>query len=323
MKVFIAQPIPENAAKILKEGGLEVEENKENKVLSKSELIEKLQDKDISLSLLTDKIDQEVFDGCPNLKMVSNYAVGYNNIDIKAATAKNIPVGNTPGVLTDATADMAFALLIGAARLLLPADKFTREGKFTKWEPLAFLGQELKGKTLGIIGAGRIGSAMAQRGHFGFDMEILYTNRSENEKLNNEMNAKQVSLEKLLEKSDFVSIHVPLTEETKHLIGEKELQTMKKSAILINTARGPIVDEGALANALKNGEIFSAGLDVYEEEPTIHPTLLKLDNVILAPHIASATIHTREEMARLAAENIVAFTKGEKAPSIVNLEDLQ
>ena len=320
MKVYISRPIPNNAVEILREAGIDVEINPENKVLKKSELIKAIQNKDALLCLLTDPIDDEVLASNPNLKIVSNYAVGYNNVDIPAATARKILVTNTPGVLTETTADLAFALLMGAGRKLIAADKFTRDGKFDKWEPLGFLGQDIHGATLGIIGAGKIGTATARKGHKGFAMRILYFDPNVNEYINNELDGMRVSMEELLKESDFVSLHVPLTEKTRHMIGKKELQMMKKTAYLINTARGPVVDEEALVWALKTGEISGAGLDVYENEPAVHPDLLKLDNVILAPHIASASVHTRQEMARIAAENIVAFFRKEEIPSPVNPE---
>ncbi|MCF7906235.1 D-glycerate dehydrogenase [Candidatus Gracilibacteria bacterium] len=321
-KIYISQPIPENALKILRDGGLEVETNTDNRVLEKSELMQAIQGKDGLLSLLTDTVDAEVLSANPNLKIVSNYAVGYNNIDVQAATERNILVTNTPGVLTETTADLAFALLMASARKLLEADKFTRAGKFHKWEPLGFLGQDIHGATLGIVGAGKIGTATARKGHKGFGMRILYFDPNENDYLNNELQATKVSLEELLQESDFVSLHVPLIEKTHHLIGAQELSLMKPTAYLINTARGPVVDEATLAEALQKGTIAGAGLDVYENEPDVHPDLLNLDNVILAPHIASASIHTRQEMARIAAENIVAFFEGEDIPSPVNPEIL-
>jgi len=322
MKVFISRPIPENAYEILRSNGLDIEINPENTILSKEELIEKIKDKDILLSLLTDKIDEEVLSSNPNLKLVSNYAVGFNNVDITSATKNNILITNTPGVLDNTTADLGFTLLMSAARQILQADTFTREGKFDKWEPLGFLGEDIHHATLGIVGAGRIGQAMAKRGHKGFDMNILYSDPYENDYLNNELKAKKVELNELLEKSDFVSLHVPLLDSTHHLISTDQLKLMKKSAILINTSRGPVIDEIALVEALKTGEIKAAGLDVYENEPEVNSGLIKLDNAVLVPHIASASIKTRGEMARIAAENIVAFAKGEKPQAMVNPEIL-
>ncbi|MCF7917975.1 D-glycerate dehydrogenase [Candidatus Gracilibacteria bacterium] len=321
MKVYIARPIPQNAYQILRDGGLDVEINPENRILTKSELIQKLQGKDILLSLLTDPVDGEVLDGAPSVKLVSNYAVGYNNIDVAAATSRGVLVTNTPGVLTETTADLAFCLLATCARQILPADSFTREGKFDKWEPLGFLGQEMYGATLGIIGAGRIGTAMAKRGAKGFDMNILYSDPKPKSDMES-LGGRKVEMDELLAQSDFISLHVPLNESTKHLLGKQEFKKMKKSAILINTARGPVVDEAALAEALETGEIAGVGLDVYENEPTIHPGLLKTQKAVIVPHIGSASLKTREAMARIAAENIVAFVNGTEIPAPVNPEVL-
>lgn len=321
MKVYIARPIPDNAAQILRDAGLEVEINPENRILSTPELIEKLKDKDVLLSLLTDPVGPELLDAVPNIRLVSNYAVGYNNINVEAATERGVLVTNTPGVLTETTADLAFSLLMTCARLILPADKFTRDGKFDKWEPLGFLGQEVYGATLGIIGAGRIGTATARRGAKGFDMNIVYYDPKENEEMN-AMGGRKVSMDELLEKSDFISIHVPLNEATTHMIGAEEFKKMKKTAIIINTARGPVIDEAAMADALEKGEITGAGLDVFEKEPEIHPFLLKSDKAVIVPHIGSGSVQSREAMARIAAENIVAFAKGEKIPAPVNPEVL-
>jgi glyoxylate reductase len=268
------------------------------------------------LSLLTDKMDGEVMDAAgPQLKVISNYAVGYDNVDVAAATARGIQVGNTPGVLTETTADFAFALLMAAARRVVEGDQFTREGKWKTWGPSLLLGQDVHGATLGLVGYGRIGRAVAKRAQ-GFDMRILYTDRSANDR---EYGGEAVDLETLLRESDFVSLHVPLTEETHHLINEERLEMMKRTAVLINTARGSVVDHRALYEALVNGVIGYAALDVTEPEPiAADDPLLELENIIVVPHIASATVATRGKMARMAAENLIAGLKGERLPFSVN-----
>jgi len=272
--------------------------------------------------LLTDPIDGEIMDALPTVKIFANYAVGFNNIDVEAATKRKVAITNTPGVLTDTTADFAWTLLMAAGRRLVEADKYCRAGKYEGWGPMLFLGHDIHHKTLGIVGMGRIGQAVARRAH-GFEMKILYTDefRLPPEK-EQELRATFVSLEQLLKESDFVSLHVPLMASTKHLIGKKQLEMMKKTAVLVNTSRGPVVDERALVEALKNQTIFAAGLDVYEEEPRLAPGLADLDNVTIPPHIASASIDTRAKMATMAASNIIAFFKGEKPPNIVNPEVL-
>lgn len=309
MKVYITYQIPEIAVRLLKEH-FEVEVNR-GKHLSKKELIEKIKDADGVLCLLNNTIDAEVMDNAKRIKIFANYAVGFNNIDVLEAKKRGIIVTNTPDVLTDATADLAFTLLLSVARRIVEADKFTREGKFTGWEPNLFLGCDIKGKTLGIIGAGRIGKAFAKRS-MGFDMKIIYHNRRRDLEFERDFNAVYVDKETLIKESDFISLHAPLTDETYHIISEKDFDMMKETAILINTARGPLVDEKALVKALKNRRIFGAGLDVYEFEPQIEEEFKSMDNVILLPHIGSATINTRNEMARLAAENIIRVLKGQK-----------
>jgi len=299
----------------------DMEVNPEDRVLTKKEVIENMKDKDALLCLLTDTIDAEVMDSNPGLKVISNYAVGYNNIDVEAATERGIPVCNTPGVLTDTTADLAWSLLFSAARRVVEGDRFTRAGKYDGWAPMLFLGRDITGKTLGVIGTGRIGTAVAKRS-VGFRMKVIYTDVVPNEELEKEIGAERVEMEQLLKEADFISVHVPLMESTTHLIGEKELKMMKETAILINNSRGPVIDEKALVKALKDGEIAYAGLDVFEEEPELAPGLADLDNVVLLPHLGSASIETRTKMALLAAENAIAAIKGERPPHIVNPEVL-
>lgn len=318
MKVFVTRKIPEPGIEILRKE-FEIEVNPYDRVLPKEKIIKGLKGKDGLLCLLTDSIDADVINSEPKLKMISSYAVGYNNIDIKAATKRGIPVSNTPGVLTDATSDMAWALLFSVARRIVEADKFTRAGKFKGWGPMLMHGQDVTNKTLGVVGAGRIGTAFALKSK-GFNMNVLYVDEKKNETLEKEVNAKKVTFDELIKKSDFISLHVPLIPSTHHLIGEKELEMMKKNAVLINTSRGPVVDEQALVFALKEKQIFGAGLDVYEHEPEIAKELKKLDNAIIQPHSASATIETRTKMAVMAAENMVAGLKGKVPNNCVNME---
>lgn len=291
----------------------------------RSVLIEKVRDKDGLLCLLTDRIDAEVMDAAPNLKVISTYSVGYDHIDIDAATKRGIYVCFTPGVLTNATADFTWALLLAAARRVCEADRYVRSGKWDKpWNPFMLLGVDVYGKTLGIIGLGRIGRAVAERAR-GFNMKVIYYDLyrlppSEEAKLGVEYR----SLEDVLRSADFVSIHVPLSKETYHLIGERELRLMKPSAILVNTSRGPVVDEKALYKALKEGWIRAAGIDVWEQEPTPKDNpLLTLDNIVAAPHIASASEEARSSMAEMAARNLVAVLKGEMPPALANPDVLK
>jgi len=318
MKIFVTRIIPKPGLELLRKE-FDVEVNPYDRVLSKEEIIKGLQGKDGLLCLLTDPIDKDVINSEPKLKMIANYAVGYDNVDIRAATEGRIPVSNTPGVLTDATAEMAWALLFSVARHIVEGDKFTRSGGFKGWAPMLMLGQDVSNKTLGIIGAGRIGTAFALKSK-GFNMNVLYVDSRLNEKLENELGAKKVDLPFLLKESDFISLHVSLNSSTYHMISEKELKRMKKNAVLINTSRGAVIDEQALVNALKKKWIFGAGLDVYEHEPEISDELKKLQNVILQPHSASATIETRTNMAIMAAENMIAGLKGEIPPNCVNTE---
>lgn len=262
------------------------------------------------LSTATEKIDGEVLDAAgDDLQVVANMAVGYDNIDVEAAKERGVIVTNTPGVLDETTADVAFALVLAAARRLGEAERLLRAGGWEWWGPKQLVGVDVWGKKLGVVGMGRIGAAVARRAK-GFGMEVVYHNRSRDEEAERELEARYLDLGDLLETVDFVSIHTPLTDKTRHLIGPAELEKMKPTAVLVNTSRGPVVDESALAEALAEGRIFAAGLDVYEEEPKVHPKLLDLDNVVLAPHVGSASVETRERMAALAAENIVAVLSG-------------
>lgn len=305
------------ATREIPEAGLRLLEDFDVTVLSEAppdrdELLEAVRGASGILSILTETIDAEVMDAAgEDLKVVSNLAVGLDNIDIEAANERGIVVTNTPGVLDETTADTAFMLLLAAARRLGEAERFLRAGKWNAWGPKQFTGPDVWGKTLGIVGFGRIGQAVARRAK-GFGMDVLYTARSRKEEAEKEIGARYAYLDELLESSDFVSIHTPLTEETQHLIGKSELEVMKSGAVLVNTSRGPVVDESALADALENGGIFAAGLDVYEEEPKVHPKLLKLENVVLVPHIGSASIETRDKMAMLAARNLRAVLDGEE-----------
>jgi lactate dehydrogenase-like 2-hydroxyacid dehydrogenase len=318
MKVFVTRRIPEPGLNLLRKE-FEVEINPFDRPLSKEEIIEELKGKDGLLCLLTDPIDESVIKSESKLKMIANYAVGYDNVDIKVATDRGIPVSNTPGVLTDTTAEMAWALLFSVARRIVESDEFTRSGRFKGWSPMLMLGQDVSNKTLGIIGAGRIGTVFAIKSK-GFNMNILYVDNRLNEILENELGAKKVDLPFLLKESDYISLHVALNTSTYHMISEKELKMMKKNAVLINTSRGPVINEKALVKALKEKWIFGAGLDVYEHEPEISDELKKLDNIIIQPHSASATIETRTKMAITAAENMIAGLKGEIPPNCVNTE---
>ncbi|MPW39792.1 D-glycerate dehydrogenase [Thermococcus sp. 101 C5] len=321
-KVFITRQIPENGIKMIEEF-YEIELWEDPKAPPREVLLEKVREVDALVTLVTDKVDEELLENAPRLRIIAQYAVGYDNIDIEGATKRGIYVTNTPGVLTDATADLAFALLLSVARRIVEADAFVRSGEWKKsevgWHPLMFLGYGLKGKTLGIVGFGRIGQAMAKRAR-GFGMRIIYYSRTRKPEAEKEIDAEYVDFETLLKESDFISLHVPLTKETYHLIGEKELKLMKPNAILINTSRGAVVDTNALIKALKEGWIAGAGLDVFEEEPYYNEELFKLKNVVLAPHIGSATHEAREGMAELVAKNLIAFAKGEIPPNIVNKE---
>ncbi len=317
MKILVTGRLPEAVIAMLR-ADHEVVANELDQPMPREHILRNITDKHGLISILTDRIDAELMDRAPNLRMIANYAVGYDNIDIHAATARGIRVSNTPGVLTDATADLTFALILAVSRRLIEGDSRVRGGKFKYLAPFLFLGSEVSGKTLGIVGLGLIGKAVARRAS-GFGMNILYHSRHRivdaEEK---SIGITYVDLTTLLSESDFVSLHVPLTEQTRHLIGQNELELMKSGAYLINAARGPVVDEEALVRALRARKIAGAGLDVYEHEPELTQGLTDLDNVVLLPHIGSATIETRTKMAWLAAENLNAGLAGKIPPNCLN-----
>jgi glyoxylate reductase len=315
LKVLVTREIPEAGLRLLEDFDVSVLYERPPE---RGELLEAVRGANGILSTATDKIDGEVMDAAgEGLKVVANMAVGYDNIDVKAAEERGVVVTNTPGVLDETTADVAFMLMLAAARRLGEGERLLRAGKWEWWGPKQLRGLDVWGRKLGIVGMGRIGQAVARRAR-GFGMEILYHNRSRKEDAENELGVRYLGLEDLLRESDFVSIHTPLTGETRHLIGKRELDLMKPTAVLVNTSRGPVVDEGSLADALESGRIFAAGLDVYEEEPKVHPKLLELENVVLAPHIGSASMETRDKMATLAAENLRAVLSGEPAKTPVD-----
>jgi glyoxylate reductase len=293
-----------------------------DKPLGPRELAARLRGRQGLVCLITDTIDAALLDACPELKVVSNVAVGFNNIDVNAATQHGVVVTNTPDVLTETTADFAWTLLMATARRVVEADRYVREGKFTQWEYMLLLGGDVHGKTLGIIGFGRIGRAMARRAS-GFNMRVLYQDAiAADAATEKELRATRVDSATLLRESDFVSLHTPLLPETQHLINAQTLSTMKKTAYLINASRGPVVDEAALAEALRGGRIAGAGIDVFEREPDVHPALIGLPNVVLAPHIASASSDTRVKMANLAVDNCLAVLEGKAPLTPVNSEVL-
>ena len=317
-KVYVTRRIPEAGLAMLK-AKFEVVVNPEDRPLTRKELLSNIADADGVLCLLTDRIDGEVFDSAKKTRGFANYAVGYDNMDVAEATRRKIPLSNTPNVLTNATAEMAWALLFSAARRVIESDAVMRSGTWKGWGPLQFIGQDVTGATLGIIGAGRIGRAFAMKSR-GFDMKVLYTDEYPCQELEEKLGAKKVSLAELLAQSDFVSAHVPLMPSTRHLIDDKALSLMKRTAVLINTSRGPVVDEAALLRALKAGTIAAAGIDVYEHEPKAEEGLAELSNVVMTPHTASATVVSRNGMATKAAINLIAMIEGRRPPDCINPE---
>ncbi|HSF20085.1 MAG TPA: D-glycerate dehydrogenase [Vicinamibacteria bacterium] len=326
MKIFATRRIPSAGLEILERAGrVAVAQDAEDEVVPRAKVLEGVKDADILVSLLTERIDGEIMRAGTRLRGVANYAVGYNNIDVEAATELGLPVTNTPGVLTDTTADLAWTLIMAVARNVVSADRYMRAGRYKIWGPSLFLGADVsrggdgRQKVLGIVGFGRIGQAVLRRAS-GFDMRCLAHDPPMQSIIERTEGVEYAELDRLLELSDFVSIHTDLNPSTKHLFGAEAFEKMKTTAILINTARGPIVDEKALVAALRDGKIAGAGLDVFEDEPLMAPGLAELDNVVVLPHIASASRDTRNKMATMCAENAVAHIKLERAPNCVNPE---
>ncbi len=315
-RVYVSRPIPEPGLELLR-ASCDVEVKPTDEIGPREELLEKVKGRDALLCLLTETIDKEIIEAGSDLKIIANYAVGFNNVDVESATKRCIWVSNTPGVLTDTTADMAWALMFAVGRRIVEADKFLRAGKYHGWSATMLLGGDIFGKTLGIIGVGRIGAAVARRA-IGFNMRVLYADVRANKELERQTGAEHVDMDLLLRESDFVSIHVPLMPETTHLISVRSLGMMKPTAYLINTSRGPVVNEAALVEALRDNVIAGAGLDVFENEPEVNPGLLDLDNVVITPHVASGSVETRTKMAIMAAENILAALDGKTPPNAVN-----
>jgi glyoxylate reductase len=320
--ILISRQLPEAAVRLARSRA-DVDAYAHDRPMPRAELLERLAGKDGLVCVISETIDEALLAARPGLRVVSNVAVGYNNVDVAACTRSGVVVTNTPDVLTETTADFAWTLLMATARRLAEADRYTREGRFRQWEYMLLLGGDVHGKTLGVVGFGRIGRAMARRA-LGFGMRVLYQDAvAADAAAERELRATRTDLATLLRESDFVTLHTPLLPETRHLINAESLRTMKKTAYLINAARGPVVDEAALVRALREGWIAGAGLDVFEEEPKVHPGLIDLSNVVLAPHIASASHETRLQMATLAVENCLAVLEGKTPPTPVNPEALR
>ena len=319
-EIFITRKVFKDAIDMLEKEGYTVDINDSDRILPARELVKRANGKAGLICLLNDRIDSVVMEKLPSLKVISNVAVGYDNIDIEAATLRGIMVTNTPGVLTETTADLAFAMLLSAARRIPEADEFIRAGKFENWQLMQpLMGVDIYGKTLGIVGMGAIGQAVAKRARKGFDMRVIYYSSSRKEDAEKEFEAEFVEFDELLALSDFISIHVSLTEETRYMFSTEAFKIMKNTAFLINTARGPVVDETALVEAIKKGQIRGAALDVFEEEPRVQPELIKMkENVVLAPHVGSASNETRLRMAKVAVLNMIQGLKGNRPPNLVN-----
>jgi glyoxylate reductase len=314
-KVFLTRRMPSAVMERL-ERETDLAWHSEDRAATKAEIIAGMNGRDALFCNILDRVDAELLDSCPGLKVIANFGVGFNNIDVAAATARRIPVTNTPGVLTAATADIAFALLLAIARRLGEGERLVRSRKWTGWQPLQLLGADLAGATLGIIGYGRIGRAVARRAQ-GFDMRVIYWNRTRLP-ASEEAGAIYADLDDVLRQSDFISLHVAYNSETHHLLGEKQFTLMRPTALVINTSRGAVIDEAALVRALQTKRIAGAGLDVFEREPELEPGLYELENVVLAPHLGSATIGTRTKMGMIVVDNLLAACAGQRPPNCVN-----
>jgi glyoxylate reductase len=322
-RVYIARKIPEEAIKIVQNTAEVRHWDREDIPVPRDILLREVPRLDGLLSLLTDRVDDELMASAPDLKVVSNLAVGFDNIDVPAATRRKIVITNTPDVLTETVADFAFCLLLAAGRRLVEGDAYARTGKWKTWALMLLAGQDLYGATLGLVGLGRIGSAVARRAK-GFEMRVIYYDPYRREDIEKQLGIEYREMNEVLREADFISVHVPLMESTRHLISRDQFRLMKKTAVFVNTSRGPVVDQRALAEALQARQIFAAGIDVFEKEPVPDDEpLLKLDNVVVAPHIASASVPTRVRMATLAAENLVAVLQGKRPPNPVNPEVLE
>jgi glyoxylate reductase len=307
--VFVSRPLPAPGTEPLVAAGVAVEQHPFDRPPTRDELVAGLQGKQALLCLLTERIDGDLLDAAPELRVVANLAVGYDNIDVAAATARGVVVTNTPDVLTDATAELTWALILSAARRVVEGDTLVRAGQWEGWSPTQLLGASLTGKTLGIFGMGKIGAAVARRAR-GFEMSVVYTNRTRNVQTEAEVGARAVPFDELLAVSDVLTLHAPSTPETRHVIDAAALARLRPGTILVNTARGPLVDEAALVQALRSGRVAAAGLDVYEREPQLEPGLRELANVVLLPHLGSATAEARGAMVDLCCRNILAVLAG-------------
>jgi glyoxylate reductase len=320
-RAFATRPLfPE--ARVVLEKYFEIEYWNSADRLPRAELLKRVSSCEALICVITEKVDEELLSAAPKLRIAATVSVGYDHIDVDACTRHKVAVTNTPGVLDDTTADLAWALLMAVARRLVEADTWVRSGTWLGWDIDQLIGADIHGKTLGVVGLGRIGRRMARRAH-GFDMRVIYSNRTRATiDVEKDLRVEFVDMDTLLRESDFVSLHVPLLPDTRHLIAAESFEKMKVTSFLINTTRGPVVDEGALVEALKNKKIAGAALDVYEQEPLVHPGLLEMKNVLLAPHIGSASVETRTKMSVMAAEDAVALFEGRRPPNVLNPEVL-
>ncbi len=319
-KIFVTRRIPDSGLELLSNAGHEVIVSEKDGVLTKEELLAKLREvnPDAVIPLLTDEIDGEVFDAAPNAKIFANYAVGFNNINLDDAKERGVTITNTPGVLTETVAEHTMAMIFAASMRIAEGDRFTRAGKYEGWAPMMLLGDDLRGKTLGVLGAGRIGQEVSRMANKGIGMNIIYFDIARNEEFENEYGASfRETPEEVLKEADVVTVHVPLLDSTHHLINAERLAMMKPTAYLVNSSRGPVIDEAALVTALREGTIKGAAIDVYENEPALAEGLSELENVVITPHIASATVGTRGKMAEIAAQNTVDFLEGNTPPNVV------